>query len=193
MQAKISPLARTWHPVHRFTWPLQLLCGPSSFKYGLHLSGRSCPGILMTGAELLWLRNHLREPLPVLHHHPDNTVLPRRRYIHCRSLNNFHHYNSKAKMSFWSISHHPPRYTDQTVDHHASASITRLTNTPTKHDNITVNFGLLDIRSLMSKRHIIQDLLTDHKLDFLCLTETWQQPNDLSQLIDPTPSGFDYI
>lgn len=31
------------------------------------------------------------------------------------------------------------------------------------------------------------------KFDFLCLTETWQQPNDFSQLNESTPPGFIYI
>ncbi|GAA6230146.1 uncharacterized protein LOC116685593 [Lates japonicus] len=147
-----------------------------------------------TAAELLWLRRHLPEPPPpVLHHHPDIAVLPRRRYIHRGSCKNFHHDNSKTIKSFWSTSHCPHRNTGRAVDHRALASLAKSANASTKHDSTTVNFGLLNIRSLRSKGHLIQDLLTDRKLDFLCLTETWQQPNDFSQLNESTPPGFVYI
>ncbi|KAI2657322.1 GTP 3',8-cyclase [Labeo rohita] len=43
------------------------------------------------------------------------------------------------------------------------------------------------------KGHLIQDLDAGRKCDFLCLTETWQQPNDFSQLNDCTPPRFVYI
>lgn len=59
-----------------------------------------------------------------------------------------------------------------------------------QRDNTGVSFGLLNIRSLTGKRHLVQDLLTDRKLDFLCLNVTWQLPADFSQLYDSTPLGF---
>ncbi len=40
----------------------------------------------------------------------------------------------------------------------------------TADDN--VNFGLFNIHPLTSKGPLLQDLLIDRKLDFLCLTET---------------------
>ena len=68
-----------------------------------------------------------------------------------------------------------------------------VTSATVLNDSSTVNFGLLNIRSLTSKGHLVQDYLTDRKLDFFCLTEMWQQPNDFSQLNDATPPGFVYI
>lgn len=148
-----------------------------------------------TAAELLRLRDHLSEPMPeVLHLHPDIALIPRWRYIHRGSWRNFHLKNSKAITSLWSTTRRPPRSSGRAVDHSVLASLARSANTNVKHDNIAaVNFGLLNIRSLTGKGHLIQDLLTGRKFDFFCLTETWQHPNDFSQLNDSTPPGFVYI
>lgn len=49
------------------------------------------------------------------------------------------------------------------------------------------------LNSLAStKGHLIQDLLVHRKFDSLCLTETWQQLGNFSQLKSTTP-GFVYI
>ncbi len=53
-------------------------------------------------------------------------------------------------------------------------------------------FALYNIRSIANKAPFINDLITDHKLDYLCLTETWQPPNDFLQLNPATPPGFVY-
>jgi len=125
--------------------------------------------------------------------HLDIARLPHRQYIHRGSRRNFHQDSSKAIKSFWSTSRCPLRNTARFFDQIALASLTRSANATVKHNNSAVNFGLLNIRSLTSKGQLIQDLLADRKLDFLCLTETWQQPNDLSQLHESTPPGFVYI
>lgn len=73
------------------------------------------------------------------------------------------------------------------------ARLARSANAPLSSDNTSVSFGLLNIRSLTGKGHLVQDLLTDRKLDFMCLNETWQLPGDFSQLNDCTPPGFVYL
>uniref|UniRef100_A0A1A8HT42 Reverse transcriptase domain-containing protein n=1 Tax=Nothobranchius kuhntae TaxID=321403 RepID=A0A1A8HT42_NOTKU len=76
----------------------------------------------------------------------------------------------------------------RTADHSSLASLTRTANA---HgcDSTTINFGLLNIRSLTGKGHLIHDLINDRGIDFMCLCETWQQPADFSQLNDATPPG----
>ncbi|XP_029923297.1 uncharacterized protein LOC115370421 [Myripristis murdjan] len=120
-------------------------------------------GLLQYSAtDLLRLRYHLPGPAPeVLHLHPDIAFQPRRRYIHRGSRRNFHHDNSTAIKSIWSSSRRPPRSTSRAVDHSVLARLARSANTSISCDSTSLNFALLNIRSLTSKGHLIQDLITD--------------------------------
>uniref|UniRef100_A0A8C6LBK5 Reverse transcriptase domain-containing protein n=1 Tax=Nothobranchius furzeri TaxID=105023 RepID=A0A8C6LBK5_NOTFU len=144
-----------------------------------------------TAADLLLLRGHLSVPPPVaLQLHPEIVLPPRRRYIHRGSRRNFQLDNSHSITSYWSTTRHPRLNTGRTADLRSLASLAK---TATFNHNNTVNFGLLNVRSLTNKGQLIQDLITDHKLDFIGLTETWQQLNDFSQLNASAPPGFVYL
>ncbi|KAL0173894.1 hypothetical protein M9458_029862, partial [Cirrhinus mrigala] len=158
----ITPLLDSTCPSQLTMWASRIYLWTAIAWTLLSLFHRPVTGLLQYSAtELLWLRGHLSvAPLAVLLLHPDIALLPRQRYTHRGSRRNYHFDNPNGIKSFWSTTRHPLRGTDQSVDHSVLASLARLdnTNTSCKH-NIAVNFGLLNIRSLTSKEHLIQDLL----------------------------------
>ena len=132
--------------------------------------------------DLLRLRCRLPgPPLEAFHLPPDIAFQPRRRYIHRGSRRSFLHNSSTGVVPIWSSSAPPPRSASRAVDHSVDHGVlARLARSASavSCDSTALNFALLNIRSLTSKGNLIQDIITDRKLDFLCLTETWQQHND---------------
>lgn len=142
-----------------------------------------------SAAELLRLRSQRsRSPPAALCFHLDICFQYQPRYIHRGSRRGFLFTGSKGISSFWSSTRRPPRHIGRSVNHSVLARLARSANAPLSSDN--TSFSLLNIRSLTGKGHLVQDLLTDRKLDFMCLNETWQLPGDFSQLNDCTPLGL---
>ena len=114
-------------------------------------------------------------------------ILWRRKYIHrgsrCNKITN------KAIPSLWSANRLEVK-PDRGVDHRVLASLPR-SNGHTHFKRRKV--GLYNIRSISNKAPLINEFITDHEIDFLCLTETWQQSNDFFHLNQAVPSGFVYI
>ena len=49
-------------------------------------------------------------------------------------------------------------------------------------DTSHLKIGLLNVRSLTSKAVIVNELITDHNLDVIGLTETWLKPDEFTVL-----------
>ncbi|XP_062400145.1 uncharacterized protein LOC134089717 [Sardina pilchardus] len=118
-------------------------------------------------------------------------ILRRPKYVHRGSRRN-KIYTAKGGKSIpclWTADRgrlKPDRRVDHTV-------LARLPRSDVHSPSNRLKAGLFNIRSLTNKASLVSDFIMDHKLDFLCLTETWQQSNDFFHLNQAVPHGFVYI
>lgn len=59
--------------------------------------------------------------------------------------------------------------------------------------SIWLSMVLFNARSLTSKSYLLNNFIVSKKLDFLFLTETWQQDSDSSSLIEFCRDGYSFI
>ncbi|KAK7895247.1 hypothetical protein WMY93_020572 [Mugilogobius chulae] len=156
----------------------------------LHLQTKAL--LQYSAADLLKLRYSSSPPLPPGLVSSGIAYQPKRRYIHRGSRRRFHHNDTNAIKSIWSTSRRPSRRVGRAVDPRVLSPLPRSTPASCSNTSTCLNFGLLNVRSLNTKGQLIQDLLSDRQIDFLCLSETWQQPGDFAALNDSTPAGFVY-
>lgn len=52
---------------------------------------------------------------------------------------------------------------------------------------------LLNAQSFANKSCLIHDHILDKRLDYMCITETWHQPNTFSSLNECCPQGYSYL
>ncbi|XP_054594520.2 uncharacterized protein [Nothobranchius furzeri] len=57
----------------------------------------------------------------------------------------------------------------------------------------SLSMALLNTRSVNNKSFLLNDLILSINLDFLFLTEVWQQTSDYSGLIELCPSGYSFL
>ena len=55
-----------------------------------------------------------------------------------------------------------------------------------------LRFGMLNARSLRNKSTEFQDYVLEHKLDIVCVCETWLTPDDDATVADLVPTGFTF-
>ena len=61
------------------------------------------------------------------------------------------------------------------------------------HDTSHLKIGLLNVRSVTSKAVIVNELITDHNLDVIGLTEIWLKPYEFTMLNEASPYTSDHI
>ena len=127
-------------------------------------------------------------------------LLRRPRYIHRASRRKFVYslpkYSTLFIPSLWSAvrtAATPARHHHNNFDVRA-ACLRPFTKAPLPvltHSHLKI--ALFNTRSLNNKGLLLNEFITDNNLDFLFLTETWQNQQDYFSLNQTTPPGYSYM
>ena len=98
--------------------------------------------------------------------------------------------------SLWSaerIAATPARHRHKNLDVRVAClrPLTKATLPVQIHPHLKI--ALFITRSLNNKGLLLNEFITDNNLDFLCLTETWQNQQDYFSLNQTTPPGYSYM
>ena len=63
---------------------------------------------------------------------------------------------------------------------------------PQQNSSLTFNMAILNVRSLLNKSFVINDLILDNNIDCLFLTETWLGVDTPVILTEASPPNFDW-
>lgn len=58
---------------------------------------------------------------------------------------------------------------------------------------VTINVALFNVRSLLNRTFLMNDVILDHKLDGLLLTETWLGTDTSVVLTEACPPNFNFL
>uniref|UniRef100_UPI00358FE46C uncharacterized protein n=1 Tax=Myxine glutinosa TaxID=7769 RepID=UPI00358FE46C len=127
-----------------------------------------------------------------------NGLLRRPRYIHRGSGRKFVYLQSDHSIPvLWSAQRTltlRPSAPGHSNPHDRTSCLRTLAKSPEFIPAVqNIKLTLFNTRSLNNKCLILNEYILDNKLDFLCLTETWQQPLDYYTLNLTTPSGYSYV
>lgn len=122
-------------------------------------------------------------------------LLQRPRYIHRSSRYKFIHTNSSIPVVQSALHFRVACRRHLNTRHVRTSCLKPLacSDSSTPPVSSAATFMLLNTRSLNNKALLIHDIIIDKKLDFLCLTETWQNQQDFFALNQATPPGYVYL
>ncbi|XP_076841983.1 uncharacterized protein LOC143486075 [Brachyhypopomus gauderio] len=101
--------------------------------------------------------------------------------------------SSHAGSSASSLRHHNSTRHQNTSSVNFFNLLTIQTTPSTAFKQKHLKIALFNTRSLNNKSLILNEFITDNKLDLLCLNETWQKPLDYYSLNQTTPAGYSYL
>lgn len=135
----------------------------------------AAPQLMYSAADLYKLRHVINLPLLLLNH---QDIMRRLKYIHCGFHQKIRISSAKPECggkirSFWSTNPRLPKNAGRSV-------LTPLLRSDFTHSALL--FALFNVRSLSNKTSLIHEHIQDQNIDFMCMTETCQKPNDYFHL-----------